>query len=254
MKAGPGINRIGWVFFALAILYCLLPSKWDRQLGAWQADVAKETIIQKARYFKNLEITKPIARSILTVWETPSSYDQLMTQARLVVLGRFRDQKCRLSGDRMHIETVCAFSADRVISGRIDWSGMPAQNRVLPEAEMQPLRDNEIFVIRLGGKLELFGVQMQENETAFPAFKNKQTYILFLHVPPGFSENPGYYGQPQLNAYETINGPHSVMKVDKGMAGEPRIEPLVNNLQLRNEVEVKFHWKLSLFLEHFKKG
>jgi hypothetical protein len=253
MKAGHRISWIWRIFPALAILYCLLFPKTNPQLGASQADLSKETIVQRARYYKDAGITKPNARSILTIWETPSSYDQLMTQAGLVVLGKIKNYTCRLSSDRMHIETVYAFEAEKVISGQIDWSGVLLQTRKLPEVEMQPLRDNEIFVIRLGGKLELFGVQMEEIETAFPAFKNKQTYIFFLHIPSSFSKYPGYYGQPQLKVYETIAGPQSVIKVDKGKAGDLRIVPLVNNPQLRTELEVKFQSKLSLFLGHFKK-
>jgi len=209
--------------------------------------------MQRARYFRSLGIRKPKSQSILTVWEAPSSYDQLLAQADLVVLGKFQDQGCRLSGDRMHIETVYVFRVDQVISGKVNWAGVPVQNRILPEAETKALRNDEVFVIRIGGKLELFGVQMEEIETAFPAFKNNQTYILFLHIPSSFSQYPQYYGQPLLQAYETISGPHSIIKVDKARAGESGIETFVNNPLLRRELEAKFQSKLSRLLEYLKK-
>ena len=238
---------------ALAILYCPSLPVTELQLGAFQTDLSQETIVQRARYYRSLEIKKPAARSTLTVWKAPSSYDQLLTQASLVVLGQFLEQKSRLSGDQLHIETVCIFRIDRVIGGQIDWAGVPMQARVLPEVDMQPLKDNEIPVIRLGGKLELFGVQLEEIETAYAAFKNKQSYILFLHTPPVFSKYPEHYGRSLIKVYETIAGPHSVIKVAKPNAGDSRIETLVNNPQLRTELQTKFQSKLSLFLEHFKK-
>jgi hypothetical protein len=253
MNAGYKAINIWRVLTALAILYCLLLPKTELQLGAWQTDLSQETIIQKARHYRDLGITTPAARPILTVWEAPSSYEQLLAQAELTVLGKFLDQKSRLSGDRMHIETVCIFRADQVISGQIDSAKVPAQARVLQEVAVGPLKDNEVFVIRLGGKLELFGVQMEEIETAFPAFKKNRMYILFLHTPPSFSKYPKYYGQPSVKAYETIAGPHSIILVDKAREGESRIESLVNNPQLRTELQVKFQSKLSLFLQHIKK-
>jgi hypothetical protein len=253
MNSGHKISWIWRTLHSLAILYFLLLPETVLQSGAWQPDLPQGTVLQRARRYRELGVTKLAARSILTVWEAPSSYDQLLAQSSLVVMGRFRDQKCRLSGDRMRIETVSVFRADQVISGQIDWSAVPMQSRVMPEAETRPLGENEIFIIRNGGTLELFGIMMEDIETAFPPFKNNQTYILFLHIPPTFSKYAQHYGQPLLKAYETIAGPHSVIKVNKAKAGESRIESLVNNPQLRSELQVKFQSKLSLFLEHLKK-
>jgi hypothetical protein len=240
--------------FLLSVYCCLLLAQSGLQLAAWPEDIPKESLIQKARNYRSAGITKPKARSILTLWEAPSSYDQLLAQASLVVLGKFRDQKCRLTADQMHIETIYVFRVEQVIKGQMNWADVPREKRIMTDAEMQPPNNNEVFILRTGGILEVFGVRMQDIETAFPAFKSNQTYLLFLHTPAVVSKYPEYYGQPLLKVYEMISGPHSVIKVDKSKAAGSKIEPFVNNPQLRKELEEDFQSNLSLLLQHFKEG
>jgi hypothetical protein len=211
-----------------------------------------ETVPQRARQYRQRGITKPEARPILSIWESPVSYDPILAQAELVILGTVRDCKSRLSGDLMHIESVYVFRVDQVIKGKVDWRGVPIMSRVLPGAEMKPLNDNEVLVIRAGGEFPLFGVQMKDIETAYPEFEIGRRYVFFLQSHPDLAKYPGHYGSPALKVYGTVAGPHSVIIVDKAGSGESKIRTLVNNIELRRELESRYQSRLLLLIRHLE--
>jgi hypothetical protein len=215
--------------------------------------IQPEKMTDRARRFKIAGLANPFPRPILTVWDAPASYDRLLADSGLVVLGAFVEEKSRLSGDLMAIETVCRFRVSQVVAGHFDWSNVKKSERILPGAVMKPLGDDELFVIRVGGKLDLFGVQMQDIETAFPLFKLGQQYILFLQpydCPPQFA---AHYGYPDVKVYKTSAGPHGVVVVNRARGSAFTAKPFINNPDLRTELEQRLQSDLTRFLRYLRK-
>jgi hypothetical protein len=191
----------------------------NKQQGEQYQQTLPSTRIQVirnlAKSYRDKGVRNPEPIRIEVDWSLVSGFDEIISGSDLICLATLIDQRVRPSANLGSLfETVSKFRIDELLLGQTKFKEVPFAKRVLPDMLMTPLNDNEIFVVQIGGTMEIDGVLLREDVSLYPSLAPHFQYILFLSQVHADAEHSSYYGSLQDRVYETY-GPFGVVLLNR---------------------------------------